>query len=283
MDESRALAAAAVAFGLEDVVPFARGGQKLVSRANRDGQPVILKTVLLGHNADPNALERCDREVKLLKSLGSVNIVKVLSEMVSLGDPPTAAVWLEEELDGDDLSNLVGPQWSWSETATFLHGVGSGLAVMHSEGYVHRDLSAGNVRRTSAGTWKVMDPGLAKHLNRTSITGVWQPGTPGHLSPEHAILGGRITPASDIFCLGLLAYLTLSGTLPIDPGRDRDEYRRNLLGVQPQSIAVLRPDLSSPQVEIVDSCLQRQPARRLLDAGELVDEMNSLAFNEGGK
>lgn len=283
MDESTALAQAAIALELTDVTPFARGGQKLVSRANRNGHPVILKVVMLGHSADPNALERCEREVKLLKSLASQNIVKVLSEMVPLGDPPTAAVWLEEELDGDDLSQLVGNQWSWSETAAFIQGIGSGLAAMHAEGYVHRDLSAGNVRRTSAGVWKVMDPGLAKHLNRTSITGVWQPGTPGYLSPEHAILGGRITPASDIFCLGILAYLALSGTFPIDPGRDRDEYRRNLLGVQPSSISVMRPDLTAAQVEILDSCLQRQPARRFLDAGELVTEMKNLSLNGGNK
>jgi serine/threonine-protein kinase len=154
--------------------------------------------------------------------------------------------------------------------------VGRGLAVMHGHNYIHRDLSPGNVRRTSRGTWVVMDPGFAKHLKRTSITGLFQPGTPGHMSPEHAAIGGRVTRASDVYCLGILAFQALTGNLPIPVGTDLTDYRRRLLAAQPETLGTLRPDLTSEQAHLVDTCLQRQPARRYLDGGELIDALQAI-------
>lgn len=280
MDEAAVIAAAAAEFGLSNTKPIAQGGQKLVCRADSPMGQVVLKVVLLAGSPDPNALERCEREVSLLRSLRSPNIVHVLSEMKTVGSPAGASMWLEEYLDGQDISQLLGSQWSWTAVEEFLIGAGSGLAAMHSGGYVHRDLSAGNIRRTASAVWKIMDPGFAKHLNRSSITGVWQPGTLGFISPEHAVLGGRVTAASDVFCLGILAYYALTGHLPIPVGGDRDAYRRNLLGVQVPSVGVARPDLTPSQAEIIDMCLQRQPARRFLDGTEVVEAVNSAKARE---
>ena len=275
MDEQQALEAAASALGVTDVVAMTRGGQKVVYRATRGSELVILKIVRILGARDPNALERCHREVELLRSLQSPHIVRVASAIEILGPAPDAAAWLEEALDGDDLVEIFGDPWGWSEVETFMSQVATGLDVMHSNGYIHRDLSAGNVRRTAAGTWKIMDPGFAKHLNRSSITGPWQPGTPGYMSPEHVTLGGRILAASDVFCLGILAFRALTGALPFDAS-DPMDYRRRLLSADSPSVSLGRPDLSGPQAAIVDGCLERQPARRFLDAGELLDALAEL-------
>ena len=280
MDESAALALAEPALGVTGATEIARGGQKIVYRALLQGVPVILKIAHISNLLDPNALERCQREVALLKDLHSPNVVKVLSDLAFIGTGPDAAAWLEEELDGQDLHALLGRPWTWSDVADLLAQVGSGLSAMHASGYVHRDLSPGNVRRTTQG-YKVMDPGLAKHLNRTSITGLWQPGTPGFLSPEHATLGGRITPASDVYCLGILAFLALTGEFPIDPSGDPNQYRQRLLAARPPAVRSRRPDLSEPQASIVDRCLDRQPARRFLDADEVLDAVRVLASGGG--
>lgn len=277
MDIPQAIGEAQRTFGLTSVQMFAQGGQKVVCRAKRATDGVVLKVVLLSAATDPMALERCRREVALLRDLDAENIVRVLTDLALLGGGPDATAWLEEELDGDDLRNLLGRTWAWPEVRDMLLGVAAGLDAMHDHGYVHRDLSAGNVRRTSAGIWKVMDPGLAKHLNRSSITGLWQPGTLGFMSPEHAVPGGRVTPASDVFCLGILAYLCLVGDVPIPFTGDINDYRRRLLTPTPISLAAARPGLPNEVVDLLDQALNVQPARRFLDAGELLTAVQGVA------
>lgn len=276
MDISAAVAAASSHFGLTAVQSLATGGQKTVCTATRAGQDVVLKIVLLSASTDPNVLERCQREVAVLQTTSSAHLVKILTPMELLGTGPDAAVWLEEYLDGSDMRSITGGRWSWGETATFLEDVGTGLSAMHHRNYIHRDLSHGNVRRLASGSWKVMDPGLAKHLNRTSITGLFQPGTPGFLSPEHVLAGGRITPSSDVFCLGNLAYLGLTGSLAVPFAGDLNDYVRRLLRMSAVNVAVSRPDIPAQGAAIINRCLLRQPARRFLDAEEVVTAVQAM-------
>lgn len=270
MDTDAAIVEATGHFGLSDVQPLASGGQKTVCTAVLGTSEVVLKVVMLSASTDPNALERCRREVDVLQGTASPNLVRILSPLAMLGSGPDAAAWLEEYLDGEDMSSLTGSQWTWDETATFLLDVGQGLAAMHAQDYIHRDLSHRNLRRLSTGTWKVMDPGLAKHLNRTSITGLYQPGTPGFLSPEHVLVGGRVTTASDVFCLANLAHLGLTGNLAVPFTGDLNDYVRQLSRLSPINIAVSRPDLPPQAAAVINRCLHRQPARRFLNAAEVV-------------
>jgi serine/threonine protein kinase len=274
---------AAQTFGVTEVSPITSGGQKSVFRGRRDRQPVVMKIVYLRAPYHENMLERARREVALLSSIDSPYVVRVLSDLALLPNSDhrsisdvEAAAWLEEELDGQDLSEMLGGNWPWETVSHMVRDLASGLKELHSRRVIHRDLSAGNVRRTSSGVWKVLDPGLAKHLSEVTITGVFQPGTPGFRTPEHVPGGIGPNTASDIFGLGILAYVALSGTLPIDPGADDADYNRRLHEEQCISIQEHRPDLTTSQAQLIDRMLQRQSARRFLDAAELLDAIESL-------
>ncbi|KHL10757.1 serine/threonine-protein kinase [Mumia flava] len=279
MDHDDVLRQAAAQYGLTSIAPIAQGGQKLVARAAQGSADVVVKVVLLAGAPDPHALERCEREVALLKSLSHPNIVRVLSDLEVIGSPAEATYWVEEFLDGDDLATLLGPQWTWDDTEKMMHEVASGLAAMHQANCVHRDLSARNVRRTSSGQWKILDPGLAKHLDRSSITGLFTPGTPGFMSPEQATAGVRVTPASDVHALGILAYLALTGDYPIPVGGNLGDYRTRLLYTDPPSLGAVRGDLDAKQVALIDGCIARQPGRRWIDAEEVLSELADLRGN----
>ena len=240
------------------------------------GGPAVAKIVLL--DGGPNretTLERAHREVELLSAVDSDRVVKVLTDVVEIGDPVDAVCWAEEYLDGVDVRAALKTPWDEVAVWTLMSDIGEALAACHELEVVHRDLSAANVRLTPDDRYVLMDPGLARHLAKTALTGAYQPGTPGWRSPEH-VPGGDPIPASDIFSLGIIAYVALTGRFPIDPSQDSAAYDLALVNNQAPSVGTARQDISPELVTVVDRCLARQSARRYLDGAELCTEMNRL-------
>jgi serine/threonine-protein kinase len=267
-DELQSLAQAAL--GTTGLTPLVDGGQKKVYTAQLEGVPVVVKLVIIPPEHAAEVLERARREVELLAAVNSPHVVRVLSAAVELGDSPDAVCWVEELLDGQDLRNLSNTYpWPPERVWSLIRDVATGLWACHELEVVHRDLSPGNIRCCDDGRFVVMDPGLARHLTKTALTGAFQPGTPNYMTPEH-IPGGRPTTASDVFALGLLAYQALTGEVAITAKGDMDAYYAELRTGQVQPVRTVDPDIPAELAAIVDRCLQRQPARRYLDAGELL-------------
>ena len=101
----------------------------------------------------------------------------------------------------------------------------AGLTAAHRAGIVHRDFKSGNVilAPTAKAAYgvrvKIMDFGLARAVNgsdsaRTTLTVAGgMIGTPAYMAPEQ-IEGGEITPATDIYALGMVMYEMVTGALP---------------------------------------------------------------------
>src|ERR1700688_2510346 len=120
--------------GVTDVKEIgAPGGQKAVRQVVRGGDDLVMKVVALRSSA-PTTLKRAEREVELLKSLTSPHVVRVESDLITIGAPVRGAAWLEEFLDGGDLSAHLGSQWRWTEAAGLGYQVADGLAAAHAAG-----------------------------------------------------------------------------------------------------------------------------------------------------
>lgn len=266
------------ALGTSQLVQLTTGGQKLVYTSSLENADVIVKIVQVPETVySGEVLERARREVELLSTVESPFVVRVLSEAVEVGNRPEAVCWIEEQLDGDDLRHLVTTfPWTPSEVWALIDNVATGLAACHELDVVHRDLSLGNIRRRANATFVLMDPGLARHLNKVALTGVHQPGTPGYMTPEH-VPGGHATPASDIFGLGIVAFQALTGSIPIPYLGDDAAYYTQLRTADCPEVRSLRNDIPTDLAAVVDRCLQRQPARRYLDAQELLDEIGVVS------
>jgi serine/threonine protein kinase len=252
-----------------------QGGQKTVLLAERGNDSFVMKVMSTGSTL-PDALKRAVREVELLKSIDHPHVVKVASDLVELGDPPEGVAWIEEFLEGEDLSDALAAPWDWDATRKMGLDVSRGLTALHEKKVVHRDLSANNVRRLTAGDYVVMDPGYARHTGRSELTAAGQPGTPGYLSPEHLQgYSGAPTAASDIFTVGILMHLALTGDLPIPFTGDIGDYATRLAAVQVNDIQAARPDLNDPAVAVIRRCLHPQPARRYRNGSRLADALEA--------
>lgn len=264
--------------GVESVTPLTQGGQKIVLKAMLANRNVVVKVVLLP--TGPMAgiiLERARREVELLASIDSDHVVKVVSESVEIGSRPDAVAWAEEYLDGGDLSASMTVKWTDDEVFRLLADCASGLQACHDLDVVHRDISPGNIRRLSSGRYVIMDPGLARHLEKTALTGVFQPGTPGFRSPEH-VPGGDPMPASDIFSLGILAFMTRTARFPVDPTGTEATYYARLTNGQAPPIKSVEANVGDELAQVIDRCLQRQSARRYLDGAELSIALQKIGW-----
>ncbi len=174
--------------------------------------------VMLSHTVEREQLRRrFMQESRLAAQIGSEYIVDVLDAGV---DDETKAPYLVMELlEGEDLGQRLlrqGPL-NREETVGYLWHVALALDRTHQAGIVHRDLKASNlfVTRREDGTplVKVLDFGVAKVLTmeRSGEHRTQTVGTPIYMAPEQFRAEGRISPATDIYALGMLAYTLLVG------------------------------------------------------------------------
>jgi serine/threonine-protein kinase len=260
-----------------DVQALRTGGQKTVRLVEREGERLVLKVVAVESGA-PATLRRAQREVELLQEINSDRVVRIASELIELDEPLRGVAWLEQYLDGDDLGDLVDHRWDWAEAKAMAIDVADGLHELHSRRVVHRDLSPNNIRRTGDGRFVVMDPGFARHTLRSGLTAGLQPGTPGYLSPEHLqAYSGVPTAASDVFCVGILAFLVLTMQLPIPYSGDVSDYIQRLARVETEDIEASRPDLNGERCSVIRRMLHPQPARRYRNGGRLSEALDAVA------
>ncbi len=201
---------------------LARGGTSEVwaAVARDGGRQVVVKVV----RADLGAVEAAAREAVVSARAASAHVVAV-EACVELADGRVAVVM--PHLRGGALDALVRARGHLSpgEVVTVLAPVASALGRLHDLGVVHGDVSPGNVLLELDGRPVLGDLGLGHVVGEVS-PGVW--GTDGYVAPE-VLLGGDPTPASDVYALGALGWLCLSGTVPGPPGL-RPELAGGLAG-----------------------------------------------------
>ena len=155
------------------------------------------------------------------------------------------------------------------------------LQYAHEAGVLHRDIKPENLLFTANGTVKVSDYGIAKVLGdtHTKATRTGEVlGTPAYMAPEQA-LGTELTPATDIYALGVLTYELLAGTLPFpDDGNALGLlYRR--VHEQPTPITQTGPQVPRQLAQAVMHSLATDPADRPASAEafgvELADACNT--------
>jgi serine/threonine-protein kinase len=254
----------------------ARGGFGTVYRARHlgSGRPAAIKVLHAVIANLPGVVERFHREAETIRRLRHPNIVELL-EIGSLQDarPYLVMEWLE----GPTLERAVqsGGALSPERVLAVMEGLCAALATAHAAGVVHRDLKASNVILGPDGEppVKLVDFGVAKLLDgEGSLTATgFRVGTPSYMSPEQ-ILGQPVSPATDVYALGVLLFLLLTASLPFtaDSPIGVEELHVHAMPPRPSELGAS----STPGLDdVVLRCLEKEPARRYPDVAELIADL----------
>lgn len=210
-------------------------------------------------------------EARRLARLRHRNVLSVYGCGVHDG---RAGLW-SELIEGRTLSNVVATDGATSaeETARIGRDLAQALAVVHAAGLVHGDVKAENAMREAGGRIVLMDFGAGGDARLLAGQRLIS-GTPRYLPPE-VLDGAPLSETSDIYALGVLLFVLLSGHYPyqaIDAATLREEQRRD----RRPRLHALRPDAPAPLCALIESCLAADPARRPGGASLLAENFAGL-------
>ena len=277
------LAAGDLLAGRFEVIRFlAAGGMGEVYEA-RDrelGETVAIKTVRPKLAGDRASMARFRREVQLARRVTHPSICRIYDifrhPLETTEDGPAPLYFLSMELvAGETLSQRLAQRGRLAagEALPIVRRVAQALAAAHDVGVVHRDLKSSNVLLAAGpdGDERVVvtDFGLARlshaRVETRAASGTITAdgvmlGTPSHMAPEQ-VTGEAVTPAVDVYALGVLMYEMVTGHLPFE---DDDPmtmaFRR--LSEEPPRPRTWVDDLPARWEEAILRCLRRQPSER---------------------
>jgi serine/threonine protein kinase len=260
------------------------GGMGVVYRAQdvRLQRPAAIKVLHASLNQDPDALARFSREASNASKINNEHVVHVYD----FGETEDGVPYLAMEfVSGESLRTVLereGPL-APERAAKLLGQVALGLEAAHrlEEPVVHRDLKPDNilvtVDRSGHELAKVVDFGISKALRndaqRVTKTG-FVTGTYEFMSPEQ-VTGGEVDQKSDVYALGLVAFLMLTGKLPF-PGATPEHAMLMRLTEAPRPLRAMHPGVRWPEgvQRVLDRALARDPAMRFDSAEEFAAQLH---------
>lgn len=178
---------------------------------------VAVKVLHRSLSADASFLERFAKEAKSAAALSHPNVMAIHDWGEDQRGDSTMPFIVMELLDGGSMRSMLDDDAVLSPSQAIQVGLDAcrGLNYAHDQGLVHRDIKPANLMFSDDGRLHIADFGLAKALADSGWTepGKDLVGTARYSSPEQA-QGLRLTPASDVYSLGLVLVEALSGTVP---------------------------------------------------------------------
>ena len=273
---------------------IARGGMGEVFEAEdlELREDVALKTVRSEIAADPSSLERFKTEVHLARKVTHPSACRIFDVFHHRGESagqegPDVTFLTMELLRGETLADRLARsgRLTPAEALPLVEQMTGALEAAHRAGVIHRDFKSANVMLVPRGPGTdqiravVTDFGLARRAPSGEGTAVTETrtgsgvGTPAYMAPEQ-IEGGAITPATDIYALGVVMYEMLTGRRPFE-GETPMAAMVKRLNTAPDSPRVHAANLDAVWETAVLRCLEREPEKRFAHAAEVIKALHS--------
>jgi len=244
------------------------GGMASVYRARRlpDNYQVALKILPLHLAANDTLRHRFLREAETAAHLQHPHILP----LIDFGDEAGMPYLVMQYADGDTLEKRLesGPL-PVADVVCILAEVAGALDHAHARGIIHRDIKPGNILFDDRGSALLADFGIARLMNAdehlTAAGGFL--GTAAYASPEQC-RGEELTPASDIYSLGVVLFEMLTGTLPFDGPTPLAIIHQHISEPVPNPLKH-RPDLPLDITEVLRKALAKLPGIRYRSASAM--------------
>lgn len=269
-----------------------RGGMGVVVRAVQEplGRPVAIKllTARAGRRASDAAQQRFEYEARLLARMRHPNIAHVYEAgTLDLGGETTPYYAMELIPGAAKITDAARTRgWSARERLRVFASACEAVHHAHAAGVIHRDLKPANILVDADGEPKVIDFGLARSADFESAVKTdgssTVSGTLAYMSPEQAASsGGRaLTPASDVYSLGVTLHELLSGHRPYEVPWSLEGAQRVILTARPQPLSIDGAAADEDLRLIVSAALAKDPSKRTQSAADLASQIRRYLAGE---
>jgi len=244
-------------------------------------RPVAVKVMLSQVAVEPEAREKFDHEIQVMKGLKHPNLVELLENGAAGG----AFFFIMEYCEAGSLGALMkrrDGKLDLKEAAPLMLQALEGLAFVHEKGFVHRDLKPENIllkAQRQNRVAKIGDLGLAKNFEQAGFSGMTVTGafagTPVFMPREQLTSYKYVKPASDVWSMAATFYVMLTGQLPRETAKGMDPIEGVLHG---RIVPILERDRKLPQTlaQVLDRALSSTTKERYADGQEMLAAMRKV-------
>jgi len=281
------------------------GGMGVVYQAEdlKLGRRVAIKFLSSERSTNLKAFERFEREARAASALDHPNICSIYQ----LGEYQAQPFIVMQLLEGQTLREWIESAASkpaaerLREMLSLAIEIATGLEAAHQKGIIHSDIKPANIFVTNKGHAKILDFGIARHLETDDLSGVLTAetagsnatpvtvdplatrtgnsvGTPFYLSPEQ-ILGQKLDVRSDLFSFGLVLYEMATGRRAF-AGDTATNIRNAVLALPPVPARQVCPDIPVTLEKIITKSLEKDRNSRYQSARDIRADLIDLSVGQ---
>ena len=252
------------------------GGFGAVYRAYQPSvdREVAIKLILPEHANQPDFIRRFESEAQVVARLEHPHI----TPLYDYWREPGMAILVMRLLRGGSLQDSLERKGAWqpADVVRLVDQIAGALTTAHRNHIIHRDLKPANILLDEEGNAYLADFGIAKQLAQPQPLTPEEDryGSPAFISPEQ-VIGQPVSPQTDIYSLGMVIFVTLTGQTPFFDSNTDTVIRKQLSDTLPP-IQTLRSDLPYAVNIIIWRATSKRPEARYPDAYSLANDLKQV-------
>ena len=226
--------------------------------------------------------DRLDREIKAIQKITHPNVVKFHSFGTFVDNEFEYFYIVMDLIEGKALTEYIGTI-DEERCIEIIESVLDTIDSVHKEGIIHRDLKPANIMINQEGVPVILDFGLAKLIDYSSITQTGERvGTYFYMSPEQITDSKHIDNLSDYFAVGVIFYQLLTGVLPYD-ATNLPALIDQIKNQYPKNPSELNGDISNQVENVILKLLEKEQYKRFQSVSEIKNALREKPIEKTKK